>query len=113
MKTLKITSLVLAGLMSAASLGAYAATGDGADATGTKSGSVGGSTMSPNNTPAMPSGGTGSGSGSTPSTGSGSGSGRGSGGSTGTNGGTSGSGAGGGTGAAGGGTGGAGGGTGS
>lgn len=106
MINLKISSLILAGLLSAVSVATYAASNDGADATGTKSGSTGGSTMAPNNTTGAPAAGSTSGSG---SSGASSSSGTG----TNTNGGTSGSGAGGGTGAAGGGTGGAGGGTGS
>ncbi|WP_412034167.1 hypothetical protein [Pseudomonas mandelii] len=98
---LKMTSIFLAGLLSVASAATFAASGDGADATVTKSGATSGSTMPPDNTPGSPSSGN--------STDSGGGSG------TGTSGGASGSGsgAGGGTGAAGGGTGGAGGGTGS
>ncbi|MFJ7106782.1 hypothetical protein ACIQU2_03975 [Pseudomonas sp. NPDC098740] len=105
MMTIKMTSLLLAGVLSAMSVGIFAASGDGADATGTQSGSIGGSTMAPNNNPGQPSGGHNADGGN-------SGSGSSSGGNGG-NGGNSGSGAGGGTGAAGGGTGGAGGGTGS
>lgn len=105
MMTIKMTSLLLAGVLSAMSVGIFKASGDGADATGTQSGSIGGSTMAPNNNPGQPmsdhnANGGNSGSGS-------------SGGGNGGNAGNSGSGAGGGTGAAGGGTGGAGGGTGS
>ncbi|MHC8349994.1 hypothetical protein ACYZT7_11635 [Pseudomonas sp. RT4P38] len=105
MMSIKMTSLLLAGVLSAMSVGIFAVSGDGADATGTQSGSISGSTMAPNNNPGQPSidhnadgGNSGSGSSS---------------GGNGGNGGNSGSGAGGGTGAAGGGTGGAGGGTGS
>jgi hypothetical protein len=105
MMSIKMTSLLLAGVLSALSVGIFAASGDGADATGTQSGSIGGSTMAPNNNPGQPSidqnangGNSGSGSSSGANAG---------------NAGNSGSGAGGGTGAAGGGTGGAGGGTGS
>jgi hypothetical protein len=100
---LKMTSIFLAGLLSVASAATFAASGDGADATGTKSGATSGSTMPPDNTPGSPSSGN--------STDSGGGSGTGT--SGGASGSGSGSGAGGGTGAAGGGTGGAGGGTGS
>lgn len=105
MMIIKISSLLLAGVLSAVAVGTFAAPGDGADATGTHSGSIGRSTMVPNNNPDHPSSdhnasGGNSGSGS-------------SGGGNGGNAGNSGSGAGGGTGAAGGGTGGAGGGTGS
>jgi hypothetical protein len=105
MMIIKVTSLLLAGVLCALSLGIVAASGDGADATGTRSGSIGGSTMVPNNNPGQPSSdqhANGSNSGSDSS-----------GGGNGGNAGNSGSGAGGGTGAAGGGTGGAGGGTGS
>ena len=104
--SIKMTSLLLAGVLCALSVGIFAASGDGADATGTRSGfSIGGSTMTPNNNPGHPSSdqhanGSNSGSGSAD-------------GAKGGNAGNSGSGAGGGTGAAGGGTGGAGGGTGS
>jgi hypothetical protein len=105
MMTIKMTSLLLAGVLSALFVGIFAASGDDADATGTRSGSIRGSTMAPNNNPGQPSSdhnadGGNSGSGS-------------SGGANAGNAGNSGSGAGGGTGAAGGGTGGAGGGTGS
>ncbi|WP_415759931.1 hypothetical protein [Pseudomonas sp. LT1P18] len=105
MMSIKMTSLLLAGVLSAVAVGTFAASGDGAEATGTKSGSIGASNMAPNNNPDHPSSdqnanGSNSGSGS-------------SGGGNGGNAGNSGSGAGGGTGAAGGGTGGAGGGTGS
>jgi hypothetical protein len=100
MMNIKITTLLLAGLLSATSLASYAESGDGADATGTKSGATSGPVMPPDNTPAAPSGGNAGDGGATGS-------------SSGSAGGNSGSGAGGGTGAAGGGTGGAGGGTGS
>jgi hypothetical protein len=106
MMNLKLTSLFLAGLLSAASMATYASSGDGADATSTKSGATSGPVMPPDNTPAAPSGGN---AGDGGATGSSSGNASGSGG----NAGNSGSGAGGGTGAAGGGSGGAGGGTGS
>ncbi|NSX08600.1 hypothetical protein HTX81_08425 [Pseudomonas lini] len=101
MMNIRITSLLLAGLLAGASANIFAASGDGADATGTKSGGISSSTMPPDNTPGSPAGGTSS------DTHGSSG--------TGTDGGASGSGsgAGGGTGSAGGGTGGAGGGTGS
>jgi hypothetical protein len=105
MMIIKVTSLLLAGVLSALSVGIFAASGDGADVTGPRSGSIGGSTMAPNNNPGQPSSdhnANGSNSGSDSS-----------GGGNGGNAGNSGSGAGGGTGAAGGGTGGAGGGTGS
>ncbi|WP_223526721.1 hypothetical protein [Pseudomonas sp. BF-B-26] len=105
MMSIKMTSLLLAGVLCTLSVGVFAASGDGADATGTRSGSIGGSTMAPNNNPDQPSSdhsANGSNSGSDSS-----------GGGNGGNAGNSGSGAGGGTGAAGGGTGGAGGGTGS
>ncbi|WP_082377841.1 hypothetical protein [Pseudomonas sp. RIT-PI-q] len=106
MMNIKITSLVLAGLLSAASVATFAASGESPDATGTRSGATSGSTMPPDhNTPAEPSGGNSSSGGSSGSGTSSSGNGG--------NAGNSGSGAGGGTGAAGGGTGGAGGGTGS
>lgn len=97
----KITSLLLAGLLSATSLAAFAASNDATDAPRPKSGATGGPVMPPDNTPASPSGGNAGDGGAT-------GSSNGSAGRTG-----SGSGAGGGTGSAGGGTGGAGGGTGS
>jgi hypothetical protein len=106
MMSIKMTSLLLAGVLCALSVGIFAASGVDADATGTRSGfSIGGSTMAPNNNPRQPSSdqnanGSNSGSGSAD-------------GAKGGNAGNSGSGAGGGTGAAGGGTGGAGGGTGS
>ncbi|MVV47827.1 hypothetical protein EJA72_06130 [Pseudomonas sp. PB120] len=100
-----LSSLLLAGLLSAVAVGTWAASDDGADATGTHSGAISGSTLSPNNNPGTPSVGH-------DSRGDNRGSGSSSGG-IGNSGGTSGSGAGGGTGAAGGGTGGAGGGTGS
>jgi hypothetical protein len=105
MMSIKMTSLLLAGVLCTLSVGIFAASGDGADVTGTRSGSIGGSTMAPNNNPGQPSSNhsaNGSNSGSDSS-----------GGGNGGNAGNSGSGAGGGTGAAGGGTGGAGGGTGS
>ena len=54
MMTIKMTSLLLAGVLSALSVGIFAASGDGADATGTQSGSIGGSTMAPNNNPGQP-----------------------------------------------------------
>ncbi|QZP30266.1 hypothetical protein [Pseudomonas sp. DR48] len=96
---IKITSVLLVGLLCAASGAAYAVSGDGngADATGIQSGATRGSSLPPDNTPGSPASGSNAGNG------------------TGTSGGASGSGsgAGGGTGAAGGGTGGAGGGTGS
>lgn len=98
---IRLTSLLLAGLLSAAPLAALAASGDDADTIGPTSGATPNSTMPPdNNTPDEPSGDNGIGHG--PSSDSGT---------TGVNG--PGSGAGGGTGAPGGGTGGAGGGTGS
>jgi hypothetical protein len=102
---IKITTLLLLGLLAAATGAAYAASGDNADASETRSWNSGGSIMAPNNYPDPPSGRY------TPDRGNGGyGSSReGNGG----NAGASGSGAGGGTGAAGGGTGGAGGGTGS
>ncbi|WP_198530247.1 MULTISPECIES: hypothetical protein [Pseudomonas] len=97
----KMTSLVMAGWLSATSLATFAASGDGPGATGTAPGATRNSTLLPdNNRPSDPSGNNGRGQ----SPGSSSGS-------TGVNG--PGSGAGGGTGAPGGGTGGAGGGTGS
>ncbi|WPN49019.1 hypothetical protein [Pseudomonas sp. P8_241] len=105
MMNIRVTSLILAGLLSAASVTTFAASGDGADATGAQSGSIKGSAMPPDNTPASPSGGSGADGGATGSSSGSSGS------NTGSSG--SGSGAGGGTGGAGGGTGGAGGGTGS
>ncbi|MGF6286427.1 hypothetical protein [Pseudomonas silensiensis] len=105
MMTTKMTSLLLAGALSAMSVGIFAASGDGADVTGTRSGSTSGSTMVPNNNPGHPSSDHNANSGNSGSGSSGSGNGG--------NAGNSGSGAGGGTGAAGGGTGGAGGGTGS
>ncbi|NUU34874.1 hypothetical protein [Pseudomonas sp. C2B4] len=104
MMNIKITSLVLGGLLCAASLVTFAASGDDADATGIKSSATSGPVMPPDNTPTAPSGGNAGDGGAT-------GSSRGSAGSA--NGFGSGSGAGGGTGPAGGGTGGAGGGTGS
>lgn len=94
MMSIKMTSLLLAGVLCALSVGIFAAPGDDADATGTRSGSIGGSTMAPNNNPGQPSSdhnANGSNSGSD-SSGSGNGG----------NAGNSGSGAGGGTGAAGG-----------
>jgi hypothetical protein len=96
----KITSLLLAGLLSVASAATFAGSSDGADATETQSGATSGPTTPPDHTPGEPSSGnqTDSGGSDTGTTGGASGSG---------------SGAGGGTGAAGGGTGGAGGGTGS
>jgi hypothetical protein len=92
---IKITSLLLIGLLCAPTGAAYAVSGNGADAT--QSGATRGSSVPPDNTPGSPASGSSAGNG------------------TGTSGGASGSGsgAGGGTGAAGGGTGGAGGGTGS
>lgn len=106
MMNIKITSLLLAGLLSAASLATFAASSESPDATGTQSGAKSGSTTAPDhNTPAEPSGGNSSSGGSSGSGSSSSGNGG--------NAGSSGSGAGGGTGAAGGGAGGAGGGTGS
>lgn len=105
MMIIKMTSLLLAGVLSAMSVGTFATSGDGAYATGTQSGSIGRTTMAPNNNPGQPSSDQNANGGN-----SGSGS---SGGGNGGNAGNSGSGAGGGTGAAGGGTGGAGGGTGS
>lgn len=105
MMSIKMTSLLLAGVLSAMSVGIFAASGDGADATGTQSGSIGGSTMAPNNNPGQPSSDQNANGGNSGSGSSGDGNGG--------NAGNSGSGAGGGTGAAGGGTGGAGGGTGS
>ena len=72
MINLKISSLILAGVLSAASFATYAASGDGADATGTPSGSTGGSTMSPNNTKGAPAPGSTSGSSSGSSSSSGS-----------------------------------------
>ncbi|MBK5309351.1 hypothetical protein JFT92_05110 [Pseudomonas sp. TH35] len=100
MMNIRMTSLLLAGLVVTASANIFAASGDGAEATGTQSGGISSSTFPPDNTPGSPAGGT-----SSDTHGSG----------TGTDGGASGSGsgAGGGTGSAGGGTGGAGGGTGS
>jgi hypothetical protein len=103
--TIKMTSLLLAGVLCALSVGIFAAPGDGADAKGTRSGSFGGSTMAPNNNPGQPSNDQNTNRGNSGSGSSDSGNGG--------NAGNSGSGAGGGTGAAGGGTGGAGGGTGS
>jgi len=103
MITKKMTSLLLAGLLCTASIASYAAD-DSADATGTKSGGVSGSTLPPNPTPGAPSGGKIKTDNGTQGSGTGV---------NGSEGGASGSGAGGGTGAAGGGTGGAGGGTGS
>ncbi|WP_256667462.1 hypothetical protein [Pseudomonas sp. ANT_J28] len=100
-----MTSLLLAGVLSALSVGIFSASGDGADATGPQSGSVSGLTMAPNNNPGQPSSDHNANGGNSGSGSSGSGNGG--------NAGNSGSGAGGGTGAAGGGTGGAGGGTGS
>lgn len=102
---IKLTSQLLIGLLTAATGAAYAASGDNADATETRSWSSRGSIMAPNNDTDQPSGRY------NPDRGKGGyGSSReGNGG----NAGASGSGAGGGTGAAGGGTGGAGGGTGS
>ncbi|MDR7283781.1 hypothetical protein J2X84_002610 [Pseudomonas corrugata] len=99
MMTIKLTSLLLAGLLCAASATTFAMSNDGADATGTQSGATSAPTPPPDNTPGTPSAGNNSDSG----------------GGTGTNGGvnSSGSGTGGGTGPAGGGTGSAGGGTGS
>ena len=106
MMIIKVTSLLLAGVLCALSVGIFAASGDGADATGTRSGfSIGGSTMTPNNNPGQPSNDQNTNRGNSGSGSSDSGNGG--------NAGNSGSGAGGGTGAAGGGTGGAGGGTGS
>jgi hypothetical protein len=96
---IKVTSLLLIGLLSTATGTAYALANNdnGADATGTQFGATRGSSVPPDNTPGSPASGSNAGNG------------------TGTSGGASGSGsgAGGGTGAAGGGTGGAGGGTGS
>ncbi|MGO4309982.1 hypothetical protein AB4Z35_08955 [Pseudomonas sp. KB_15] len=101
MMNIRMTSLLLAGWLSAMPLATFAASGDGVNATGTTSGATRNSTMLPdNNRPGVPSGNNGSGHGPGSSSGS-----------TGVNG--PGSGAGGGTGAPGGGTGGAGGGTGS
>jgi hypothetical protein len=106
MMSIKMTSLLLAGVLSALSVGIFAASGDGADATGTRSGfSIDGSTMAPNNNPGQPSSDHNADGGNSGSAAAGGGNGG--------NAGNSGSGAGGGTGAAGGGTGGAGGGTGS
>ena len=101
MMNFRMTSLLLAGLLSAMPMATFAASGDGAGTTGTTSGATGNSTMLPdNNRPSAPSGDYGRGHGPSSSIGT-----------TGVNG--PGSGAGGGTGAPGGGTGGAGGGTGS
>ncbi|EJM56969.1 hypothetical protein [Pseudomonas sp. GM48] len=101
MMNIRMTSLLLTGLLSAMPLVTLAASGDGADATGTTSGASRNSTVLPdNNRPSAPSSDIGRGRGPGSSIGS-----------TGVNG--PGSGAGGGTGAPGGGTGGAGGGTGS
>ncbi|EJM88808.1 hypothetical protein PMI34_03181 [Pseudomonas sp. GM74] len=101
MMNIRMTPLLLAGLLSAMPLATFAASGDGINATGTTSGATRNSTMLPdNNRPSVPSGANTSGRGPGSSIGS-----------TGVNG--PGSGAGGGTGAPGGGTGGAGGGTGS
>jgi len=55
MMSIKMTSLLLAGVLCTLSVGIFAASGDGADATGTRSGSIGGSTMAPNDNPAQPS----------------------------------------------------------
>ncbi|MGF6088846.1 hypothetical protein [Pseudomonas sp. 18173] len=101
MMNIRMTSLLLAGLLSAMPLAALAASGDGAGTTGTTSGATRGSTVLPdNNRSSAPSGDYSRGQGPSSSMGT-----------TGVNG--PGSGAGGGTGAPGGGTGGAGGGTGS
>ena len=101
MMNIRMTSLLLAGLLSATPLAAFAASGDGAGTTNTTSGATRNSTMLPDNKrPSAPSGDYSRGQGSSSSIGT-----------TGVNG--PGSGAGGGTGAPGGGTGGAGGGTGS
>nr|WP_180203534.1 hypothetical protein [Pseudomonas sp. SbOxS1]NYU03254.1 hypothetical protein [Pseudomonas sp. SbOxS1] len=100
MMNTRIASLFLAGLLCTASLATFAASGDDADTTSTKSGATSGPVMPPDNTPSSPSGGNAGDGGATGS-------------SSGSAGSNSGSGAGGGTGAAGGGTGGAGGGTGS
>lgn len=101
---IKITSLLLAGLLSATSLATFAASNDDADVTRPKPRATGGPVMPPDNTPASPSGGNAGDGGATGSSSGSAGSASGAG---------SGSGAGGGTGSAGGGTGGAGGGTGS
>ncbi|MFW8696033.1 hypothetical protein, partial [Mesorhizobium japonicum] len=53
MTTRKLTSLLLAGLLATASVGALAAN-DGADASGTKSGATSGTNMPPNSTPGAP-----------------------------------------------------------
>ncbi|MGJ7515583.1 hypothetical protein ACSFE6_14790 [Pseudomonas baetica] len=106
MMNLKITSLMLAGLLSVTSQASFAAPGDDAGAAATKSGTTSRPVMPPDNMPASPSGGNAGDGGATRSSSSTSGSANGSGFG-------SGSGAGGGTGPAGGGTGGAGGGTGS
>lgn len=101
MMNIRMTSLLLAGLLSTMPLATLAASGDGPGSTGTAHGATRNSTMLPdNNRPGAPSGDNGRGHGSGSSIGS-----------TGVNG--PGSGAGGGTGAPGGGTGGSGGGTGS
>lgn len=104
MMIIKVTSLLLAGVLSALSVGIFAASGDGADATGTRPGATSGSTMVPNNNPGQPSIDHNADGGNSGSDTSGDGNGG-----NGGNAGNSGSGAGGGTGAAGGGTGGAGG----
>ncbi|BFT62287.1 hypothetical protein [Pseudomonas moorei] len=57
MMNIKLTSLLLAGLLSAASLATYAASGDGANTTGTQSGATSGPVMPPDNTPGSSSGG--------------------------------------------------------
>ena len=101
MMNIRMTSLLLAGLLSATPLATFAASGDGAGTTGTTSGATRNPTMLPDNKrPSAPSGDYGRGQSPSSSIGT-----------TGVNG--PGSGAGGGTGAPGGGTGGAGGGTGS
>ncbi|MFJ2689470.1 hypothetical protein [Pseudomonas sp. NPDC087336] len=57
MMNTRITSLFLAGLLCTASLATFAASGDDADETGTKSGATSGPAMLPDNTPSSPSGG--------------------------------------------------------
>jgi hypothetical protein len=88
MLNIKMTSLLLAGLLSAASLHTFAGSNDSPDTTGSKSGATSGPVMPPDNTPSAPSGGN-------------AGDGGANGSSSGSAGGSSGSGAGGGTGSAG------------